>query len=222
MDHTLIAFVKEPRPGTVKTRLARHVGDEDAAELYRVLAEEELRRTAPVTGEYGRLLFFAPQTARAAVEAWLPGEVCLPQQGRDLGERMSNAFEEAFRSGARRVAIVGSDVPWCGRAHVREALTALEGHDLVLGPTTDGGYYLLAVSRPRPQLFTGIPWSTAEVLPRTLARAGALGLSVRLLEPLEDVDTLEDLRRTWPRCVPLLAGREALRAALERSLGRPG
>jgi rSAM/selenodomain-associated transferase 1 len=217
----LLVFVKAPRPGAVKTRLAAVLGDEAAAGLYRVLAEEEIRRTAPRSGEYERVLVFTPEDARAEVEAWLPGESLESQQGADLGERMSRAFASAFAAGARRVAIVGTDVPSCGREHVAEAFRSLDAHDVVLGPAHDGGYYLVALDRPRPALFQSIPWSTASVLPATAERAGALGLGVRMLDPLRDIDTIADLRAEWPRVRPLLAG-TALEAVVSRAIAGPG
>jgi rSAM/selenodomain-associated transferase 1 len=203
----LIVFVKEPRPGTTKTRLLPAIDAETAAELYRALADEEIRRTAPRPGDYDRLFFFTPAEARPALESWLSGEELVPQDGGDLGARMAAAFAECFRRGARRVAIIGTDVPWVGRDIVTEAFAALDVHDVVLGPTADGGYYLLALDRPRPALFQSIAWSTPAVFPATVERAGTLGLRVRVLAELPDIDTIDDVRAHWPELRPLLAGR---------------
>jgi rSAM/selenodomain-associated transferase 1 len=203
---TLIVFLKNPEPGSVKTRLVPLLGARVAAELYRLLAEAELRATAPVADDYQRLVFFTPETARDRVTRWLPGEVLVPQEAGDLGVRMSSAFAEAFVRGAERVALVGSDVPWVTRRHVVEALEALDTHDMAIGPALDGGYYLVALTRPRPELFVGVAWSTTGVLETTLRRAATLGLSVHRLAPLPDIDTPEDLRREWRRIEPLLSG----------------
>ena len=215
MTDRLLVFVKAPRPGAVKTRLAAALGIEAAAALYRAMAGEEIRRTAPRAGEYERTFLFTPEDARAEMEGWLPGETLEAQRGADLGQRMAGAFASAFAAGARRVAIVGSDVPACGREHVAEAFAALDGSDVVLGPTPDGGYYLVALDRPRPALFQSIPWSTPSVLPATAERAGVLGLGVRMLDPLRDIDTLDDLRAEWPRVRPLLAGTPLERAVAD-------
>jgi rSAM/selenodomain-associated transferase 1 len=215
--HLLIVFVKEPRPGAAKTRLTPALSAADAAELYRALAEEEIRNTAPRPGEYARLFFFDPSSSPAAMGAWLAGETLLPQQGADLGERMSAAFDEAFRRGARRAAVVGTDVPWVTREIVADAYGALDDADVALGPTSDGGYYLLAVDRPRPELFRGIAWSTPSVLASTVDRAGALGLGVRMLPELPDIDTIDDLRAHWEALRPLLAGRPVA-AAVARAV----
>jgi rSAM/selenodomain-associated transferase 1 len=173
--------------------------------------------TRPARDEYERLLFYAPADARAEMEAWFPGEDCLPQEGADLGARMSNAFDEAFRRGAGRVALVGSDVPRLSRDDVRAALGSLADHDLVLGPAHDGGYYLVALRARRPPLFEGIAWGTASVLAATLEKAAALGLTVRVLEERRDVDTVEDLRVEWPWVRPLL--HDALAEDLAARLG---
>jgi rSAM/selenodomain-associated transferase 1 len=212
----LVVFVKAPRPGVTKTRLAARIGAAAAAAVSRALAGEAVKRTAPRPGEYERLFFYAPADAGTEMQGWLAGQTCRPQAEGDLGARMSAAFDEAFRLGAGRVALVGTDVPGLSAAVVREALAALRENDLALGPARDGGYYLMALGRPCPGLFTAIPWSTPSVLAATVERAGVLGLSVRLLDPMRDVDTLEDLRAEWPRIAPLLdaATRGGIEAAL--------
>lgn len=214
----LAVFLKQPRPGAVKTRLIPGLGAAGAAELYRVLAEDVVRRTRPLPGDYERLFFFTPAEARAEMEAWLPGETWIAQEGPDLGARMSAAFDEAFRRGARRAAIIGSDVPGLSRDDVRGALASLEDHDLVLGPARDGGYYLIGLERPRPGLFPGIAWGTPSVFAATLERAAALGLTVRALDARRDIDTLEDVRAEWDRLLPLVTA-GPLAEALARALG---
>jgi len=213
----LMVFLKRPRAGEVKTRLAARVGVEVAAQFYRVLADEEIRRTAPAAGEYTRLFFFAPAEAEAEIARWLPGETLLPQRGPDLGTRMAQAFADAFARGAQRVAIVGTDVPWVSRDAVLVALAALDRADLVLGPSDDGGYYLLATARPRPQLFEGVVWGSASVLATTLQKAEALNLRVRQLARLPDIDTLDDVHRAWEQLRPLLAAHPKLLQSLAPS-----
>jgi rSAM/selenodomain-associated transferase 1 len=204
VKRSLIVFVKWPQAGRVKTRLAADIGPALAAAVYRGLAEAEIAATRPRGSEYERLFFFAPVEARAAIAAWLPGETLLEQEGADLGARMSAAFDRAFARGAEQVAIVGTDVPWVGRDTVLRAFDRLGSADVVVGPCHDGGYYLLALSQPRPEVLAGIAWGTPAVLPTTLERAGSLGLRAALLEPLADVDTLADVRRAWGELRPLL------------------
>ena len=222
-DRALIVFLKYPEPGAVKTRLVPLLGAETAAGLYRALCEEVLRTTVPRPGEYERLVFFSPPGAAEAVRAWLPGVRLLPQSGGDLGARMAAAFARAFGRGAERAAIVGTDSPAVSRETVAGALDALDGADVVVGPAEDGGYYLLALRQPRPELFDGMAWSTPAVLEATLARAGEAGLRVRQIARLRDVDLPGDLRAEWPRVRRLLEARPELRQQIEERLARaPG
>lgn len=218
-DGALIVFLKHPEPGTVKTRLMPALGPEVAADLYRALSETVLETTVPGPGEYERLVFFAPPEAAEEVRAWLPGVRLLPQVGGDLGARMSGAFDRAFARGAERVAIIGTDSPAVSRATILEALDALGSADVVLGPAEDGGYYLLGLRRPQPALFERMVWSTSSVLAETVARAEKEGLRVRLLSPLRDIDTPEDLRAEWPRVRLLLETRPDLMRCIEALLG---
>jgi uncharacterized protein len=208
---SLIVFVKAPRPGRVKTRLAAAIGDSAAAEIYRALAERVVEQTR---GPYARLLF---ADGVEEVQAWLPGELCISQQGEDLGARMASAFAWAFTRGHSRVVLIGTDAPDVDRADVQSAIEALEACDVVLGPAADGGYYLIALARPCPGLFDGVAWSTPTVLAATLGRAQTLGLRVTLLEPRADIDTADDLRRAWPQVSQWLSPAlfERLTAALE-------
>jgi hypothetical protein len=214
----LLVFLKQPLPGAVKSRLADGIGPELAAAVARALAEHALRRTAPLGDEYERIVFFAPPEAGRAVGEWLPGETLVPQAEGDLGARMSAAFDHAFRLGARRCALVGTDVPAITREDVLDALTGLDACEVALGPATDGGYWLLAIKAPRPGLFHEVPWSTPRVLEATLARAAGLAGGVRVLRMLGDVDTAADLAADWARVAPILS--EDLRAEVAARLGR--
>ena len=217
-DERLIVFVKRPRPGEVKTRLAGEIGAGDAAILYRLMAEHVLRETAPAGRGYARVVQYAPADAGGDVARWLPGEALAPQAAGDLGQRMAGAFATAFAEGALRAVLIGTDAPALRREQVERAFADLGDHDLVLGPACDGGYYLIGLRAPRPELFEGIAWSTATVCAATIGRARALGIRHRPLPELRDVDTLADVRHEWKRLVPLLAGHEALRARLEGAI----
>jgi rSAM/selenodomain-associated transferase 1 len=214
MSTSLLVFANAPAPGLVKTRLAASVGVLVAADLYRALAERVLAQTVPVGDEYARVVV---ADGIEAARMWLPGEVCVPQASGDLGARMATAVAWAFDRGAARVVLVGTDAPGLGRAHVRAALQALDRHDLVLGPAMDGGYYLIALRRPQPELFDGLAWSTRAVFAATLARARGLRLRVTRLSSLGAIDTLEDLEREWPRLQGWLppALLEVLQAAID-------
>lgn len=181
--------MKAPRPGAVKTRLAADIGDVAAAEAYRAMAERVLAQTVPVAGEYERCVFFAPPDAEGELAAWLSGETLVAQQGADLGERMDGAFAHAFAQGAEAVVLVGSDVPRLTRDHVVAAFDALARVPVVLGPATDGGYYLIGLRRRQPELFRGMLWGSNTVLDATIQRCHELRVSAEKLAHLSDVDT---------------------------------
>jgi rSAM/selenodomain-associated transferase 1 len=221
----LLVFLKWPEAGLAKTRLIPALGPEDAATVYRLLAEAEVRATCPEAAEYDRILCFTPADAEARIQDWFPGEAVWPQPEGDLGRRMSEAFALGFRRGAGRVAIIGTDVPSVSRDTVREAFRALDSADLVLGPAFDGGYYLLALAQPRPELFAGVAWSTPQVMAATRERAAALGLRTHLLAAMSDVDALDDLAVVWDRLEPILGREPRVRDAVARALrgeARPG
>lgn len=116
--------------------------------------------------------------------------------GADLGERMSNAFEIVLGNDSGKAVIIGSDCPEMSTEVLEEAFRALDASDVVLGPATDGGYYLLGMRRFVPELFRDKQWSTPSVLTDTLSDAQRLGLSVRLLPALSDLDDEADLIRS--------------------------
>jgi rSAM/selenodomain-associated transferase 1 len=188
-------FAKAPLPGRVKTRLAQEIGPAAAADLYRRLGRGIV--AAAAGPGYRTIVWFTPSGDRDAVRAWLDGlgvAAFCPQGPGSLGTRLVHAFGRSFAAGDRAVVIIGTDAPGVNRHIVAAAFRALRAHDLVLGPSLDGGYYLIGLSSPQPGLFRAIPWSTPDVLRVTEARAWELGLNVRLLTRLRDVDTARDAR----------------------------
>ena len=186
----LIIFVKAPRPGKVKTRLAAVLGETVACAAY-------CRMVAVLRGRLSSLntvsLCFSPPEAAEEVRLWLQaGGDLVPQSAGDLGERLKDAFAGAFARGDRRVVIIGSDSPAITQGDIELAWTALNSHEIVLGPARDGGYWLIGLRQPQPQLFQNMVWSTPKVLRETLERASASGLSVKLLHELDDIDTAAD------------------------------
>jgi hypothetical protein len=194
VERTLIAFAKVPRPGRVKTRLAAAIGDAEAASLYRAMGRRILDGVRG--GDYRIAVYIDPGNELAAAREWLGavGVDFRPQRGDDLGERLADAFRREFQR-ARHVCAIGTDAPAVDRAVVERAFAELSTNHLVLGPALDGGYYLIGTTGYRPELFREVPWSTAEVMTVTLARARALELRTAALEPLPDIDTVEDLER---------------------------
>jgi len=199
----VVIVAKEPVPGRVKTRLCPQLSAGEAAEVYALFVQdmvEELARLVPgpCPGGPGNAvaLAYTPEGAEAAFKTLLPATVPLfPQQGRDLGERLGGIFRKLCDEGYKQVHIINSDSPDLPCDVIRESIRRLEElrTDLVLGPCRDGGYYLVGLKRPVPELFAGIPWSTERVLATTVQRARRLGLSFALLEPWDDMDTYADL-----------------------------
>jgi rSAM/selenodomain-associated transferase 1 len=200
----LLVFVKAPRPGFVKTRLAAVLGSELAAAFYRAMAERVIVAVSPPAGTYDRAFVYAPADGFDELAPWIGGDAGVAQVEGDLGARMAGAFDWAFARGASRVVLVGTDTPEVSSADVTAAHEALRGNDLVLGPALDGGYYLIGLRAPAPVLIERMSWSTTTVLDETLARAEAADLRTTSLPLRGDIDTLDDLRRDWRRIKPWL------------------
>ncbi len=189
--NVILYFVKFPEPGKVKTRLARTIGEEEAACIYRGLAEEIYKTLRSLKNVYVTVVFDPPDKA-SQIKEWLSAaDEYLAQQGADLGERLSNAFKWAFDKGYQHCAAVGSDILELKVPVIEEAFIALDTTDVVIGPAEDGGYYLIGSSSFQPELFKEISWSTDIVLQQTYSRISKLGLSYQTLVPLEDLDEMK-------------------------------
>lgn len=185
----LLIFTRNPESGKVKKRLAAGIGDEAALKVYKHL----LRHTAEIT-------------INLQVEKWVFYSEEIPeddiweketfnkkvQQGKDLGERMKNAFHSGFKSGYEKVVIIGSDLFDIQQEDLKKAFLILDDHDYVIGPAKDGGYYLLGMTKYTPELFIDKEWSTERVLRQTLDELEQERL--KLLPVRNDIDTFEDLR----------------------------
>ena len=192
----LMVFVKYPTPGAVKQRLAQHLGSDRAAEIYKKIAETIVQKVTPASSEdYILEIYFSPQEDEKLVRKWLAeNEYFSPQQGSDLGARMSNAFSHAFAAGYTKAILIGSDCPDISRTIVNRGFMLLDSHDIVLGPAHDGGYYLIGIRESIPGLFSNIEWGTEKVLSQTIDKINAAGLSMGLLPMLRDIDRVEDLQ----------------------------
>ncbi len=198
-SHLVILFCRYPVPGRVKTRLIPALGPVGAANLHRELTEaifETLSKARIQMGFDIQVRFDGGSSKK--MSQWLGLEHVYEKQGwGDLGRRMNGAFQDAFLRGYQRVILVGSDIPDMKNGHVREAFHALEDSDLVLAPSTDGGYWLVGLKRPT-DIFRISDWGSQNVLEKTMGQAKAHGLSIQQIEPLTDIDTIEDLRRWRP------------------------
>ena len=190
----IVMFVKSPTAGQVKTRLAAEIGDGAAVRLYRCFVEDSISTVE--TLDVGLRLYFHPPETKSLFLQWL-GEQhdYIPQTGDDLGERLKNAFTDAFEQGFSKVVAIGSDSPDLPVSFLREAFEELDSHDAVVGPSSDGGYYLIgfSVDSFAPEAFDGIAWSTSAVLGETRMKLKKHGLGVHLLPQWHDVDTCSDL-----------------------------
>ncbi len=195
MTTLTIIFAKEPVPGQVKTRLSPPLRPEEACRLYRCFLEDILEETAGIPG-MELALAYAPAGAGAFFRQLAPAAAHLvPQAGRDLGERQVRAFAWGFAAGFETVLLRGSDTPDLPEAFLLEAQEVLGAGrtEVVLGPSLDGGYYLIGLRALYPELFAGLAWSTGTVLAETLSRARGLALRVHLLPDWRDIDTYADL-----------------------------
>jgi rSAM/selenodomain-associated transferase 2/rSAM/selenodomain-associated transferase 1 len=192
----IILFCRYPIPGQTKTRLMPELGRVGAANLQRKLTEtvfKTIRETAS-RRSLGVEVWFAGGNERR-MRQWLGGDaVFLSQPQGSLGHRMRTAFEQSFRQGRRRVVLVGSDIPGVKSGHFNQAFEALGENDLVLGPSTDGGYWLVGMSGCY-DIFGEVDWSTDRVFEQTIHTAKRLGLKTSTLDLLTDIDTADDLRQ---------------------------
>jgi len=202
--NVLLYFVKYPTPGKVKTRLAKTVGEQEAARLYRGLVEKNLKVIVPLHQRNicDLVIVFDPPEKREDIKRWL-SLWCeyLPQCGSGLSERLTYAFSEAFsakggsafggQKGGKRVMALGSDTLGLTSDIIQQGFDALKSNDVVVGPAEDGGYYLIGLNSFQPGFFQGIPWSTDAVLQQTYNRISKLGLSHHRLIQLEDLDEIK-------------------------------
>ena len=187
-------FAKYWQPGSVKTRLAAAIGAEQAARLQLEFLRTLLRRFAPISA--ARVLAYSPRQ-RESDFASLAGSVweIAPQSSGDLGERMDSFFRSALACGYNQVVLIGSDSPTMPFQFIEQAFELLATHSVVLGPSDDGGYYLIGASKDSPPTFIGIDWGTPRVYGQTLSRLVSAQIPVAQLPPWYDVDEIEDLQR---------------------------
>lgn len=189
--NAILYFVKYPTPGKVKTRLAKSIGEAQAAELYRQLAEENFTVVRACRNS-NLIVFLDPPEDQARVHQWLWGaDSYIPQEGMGLGDRLEHAFQWAFDQGYKRVAAYGSDTLHLTTTIVEQGFVALKDVDVVIGPAKDGGYYLIGTTSNQAKLFEEIPWSTSEVLLETYKRINVLKLRYHTLCLLEDMDEVK-------------------------------
>lgn len=185
-------MAKAPLPGHAKTRLGREVGSDRAAEIYRTILQDLLERFSRLDENIRGVIFAAGERDLRWFKDHYPVWDVRLQEGDDLGERLCRAGKNLFESGADRIFLAAADVPGFQPAHLHRGVKALGDHDLVLGPSPDGGYYLIGMKELHWTVLEGIPWGGSGVLAETLRRAEAAGLSARMLDSLPDIDSRQD------------------------------
>lgn len=186
-DALVIVFVKNIKLGTVKTRLAKTIGDYGAFEVYTELVKITEKATSEL--KVDKRIYFS----NAVVDSQWKDNFKAVQNGVDLGERMLNAFKDGFKDGYKRIVLIGSDLPEISSKHIESGLQKLNDNKVVFGPAEDGGYYLIGLSELETSVFENKPWSQSDLLEVTLNELNQIGIKTGILDTLNDIDTYEDL-----------------------------
>jgi rSAM/selenodomain-associated transferase 1 len=193
---TVVAlFVRVPIPGRVKTRLASNLGINGACELYRAMVADILSNI--MDRGFPIYLFHDGKYSTELPVEWIQASSkVMAQSGDSIGDRMAVAFEHCFAENIEQVVLVGSDIPGLDYEIIVTASAALDIQDVAIAPAADGGYCLIALKQKiyKPQIFEDVPWSTDQVLRATLEKCEEYRLNVELLETLQDIDTIDDLK----------------------------
>ena len=193
MSTSLIIFAKSPTPGKVKTRLTPFITPTEAAELYKAFIADIIFNAHKLKCERITIAF-TPSNAEATFHGICGHSVnYLPQKGGNLGERMKNAFKHSFHQGSTRTVIIGTDSPTLPLSYIQNAFDVLKEVPVTIGPTFDGGYYLIGLSEQSDAIFEGIDWSTSKVFGQTLTRIQTINKQLYVLPPWYDVDTPDNL-----------------------------
>ena len=198
MKICVIVFAKNPVPNQVKTRLIPTLSPEQAATLYTAFLRDWCETLAKLSG-VDLIIAYTPPEAESDLQALIGDDATyIPQIGTDLGERLTSATQWAAKQGYTKILLVGSDSPTLPISYISKALTLLDSRDIVIGPSTDGGYYLIGFSAANVAVagsfvFEEISWSTADVFQQTMTRICSAKAPVGLLPPWYDIDTAEDL-----------------------------
>ena len=200
-NQRLIIFTRYPEPGTTKTRLIPALGAEGAANIQSQMTKTTITKAKKLSNMMSLLVEvrFAGGNLQL-MKNWLRDDLELDlkyqEQGTgDLGERITRAFESAFNQGVKSVVVIGTDCPSLTPNIMLEAFAKLTESDVIIGPATDGGYYLIGLKKIIPELFQGINWGTCEVLSKTVAIGQNLNLAIDYLLELSDIDRPEDLEK---------------------------
>ena len=196
----LILFTRFPKPGTTKTRLIPTLGPQGAADLQRKMTELMIQQAHLLTSDQPTDIFVYYEGGTALqMEQWLGKDLhYVQQQGKDIGQRMYNAFMDGYTDGAEHIVLIGCDIPTIDHVLLTQAFSGLMSHTAVIGPSTDGGYYLIGIHQQAlpwllSSVFTDITWSTSKVYKQTIAALHTHQVSFTSLPLLRDIDRPDDL-----------------------------
>jgi rSAM/selenodomain-associated transferase 1 len=205
---TLLVVAKQPAPRQTKTRLCPPLTPVQAAELYDCFLRDTLDTMREIPG-VRRVIGFLPEDAQGYFNQLAPDMELVCQRGTSLGERLDHLLTDALASGSQQAVVMDSDSPTLPATYISQAFEQLAEADVVLGPTQDGGYYLIGVKQPQPHLLRDVQMSTPQVLSDTLALAEDSGLVVSLLPDWYDVDTIADLHHLDHKIIGMSANGHA-------------
>lgn len=225
----IIIFGRYPVPGNTKTRLIPELGPAGAADLSRELTEKTIRKAKKaVINTEAEIEFCSRGGTGDLIRQWLGKDISIfSQEGSNLGERMFNAFKRVFTKKYERVILCGTDIPGLKSIHFEKAFSALNNNDIVVGPSEDGGYWLIGMKQPH-NIFNSISWGTENVFKQTISAADRMGLKIHHLETLNDIDTKDDLYKLVPRfkkkpfisvVIPALNEAENIEKTINSALG---
>ena len=223
MKTCVIVFAKNPVPNQVKTRLIPALSPEQAAALYTAFLTDWCETLAKLSG-VALVIAYTPAEAQPDLQALIGDDVSyISQMGADLGERLTSATQWAVKQAYTKILLVGSDSPTLPISYISEAITLLDSRDTVIGPSTDGGYYLIgfsaaACTKTVPHVFEEIAWSTADVFQQTVTRICETGAMLGLLPPWYDIDTAEDLAFLQAHIAAMQLAGEPVQAVRTESL----
>ena len=216
----LIIMAKEPRIGSTKTRLCPPLTFEDAAQLYEALLLDTIEMASTLEG-IDLAIAVTPPESTPYFEQIAPNTILVPVDCENIGQCLSKVLNHLLKMGYVKAMALNSDGPSLPTVYIQQAVTGLEEHDLVFGPSEDGGYYLVGLKEMSNQIFTDIEWSTARVLSQTLATCENLNMKVDLLPPWYDVDTAADIERLREELTTLPGNALGhTRALMESSFGK--
>ena len=196
-NRALLVFVKNPELGKVKTRLKPELSNEECVAIYKAMVND-LVKNIQTEKYYDIFFFFTPKNSEDVVQQWLGNEFNLvPQSDGDLGKRMNNALNWAFENDYNNAVLIGTDCPTIDQNLIVNAFKNLENLDVVLGPSEDGGYYLVGTKSQQPEIFENIHWSSEVVFSETILRIEDNNLTYSELETRSDIDKYSDLVKLY-------------------------